>query len=191
LGIVFTLLVLGIIRSSTPVVGNSMNPTIHDKENVNLSSFTILNKLFFKPQKGDIVTFESGRTSNTDGQIVSYIKRIVAVGGDEVSIRDGFLYVNNELVKEPYTAKPRSTFGGSFLADCKTIKIPDGYYFALGDNRKRSKDSRDVGLVSIKEIESILPMKKQDQFKDRLRDASNDGVDHGLPLLIWMITIRG
>lgn len=181
LGIVFVLLVLGVIRSSTPVVGNSMNPTILDKENVNLSSFTILNKLFFKPQKGDIITFESGRTSNTDGQIVSYIKRIVAVGGDEVSIRDGFLYVNNELVKEPYTAKPRSTFGGSFLADCKTIKIPDGYYFALGDNRKRSKDSRDVGLVSIKEIESILPIKKQDQFKDRLRDASNDGADHGLP----------
>jgi len=181
LGIIFTLLVLGIIKGSTPIIGNSMNPTILDKENINLSSFTILNKLFFKPQKGDIVTFESGMTVDPDGQIASYIKRIVATGGDEVSIRDGFLYVNNQLIKEPYTVKPRSTFGGSFLPDCKTIKIPDDYYFVLGDNRKRSKNSREVGLVSINEIDSILPIDKQNQFKDRLRNASNDGIDHGLP----------
>lgn len=182
LGVVFMLLVFGVITTSTPVKGNSMNPTILNEEHIDLSSFTFLNKLFFKPQKGDIITFESGRTSNPEGgEIVSYIKRIVAVGGDIVSIRDGFLYVNNELVKEPYTAKPRSTFGGSFLADCKTITIPDGYYFVLGDNRKRSKDSRDIGLVSVKEIESILSIKKQEKYQDRLRDASNDGTDHGLP----------
>jgi signal peptidase I len=181
LGIFFALLFLGIIRNSTPVEGNSMNPTILDKENINLSSFTFINKFFLKPERGDIVTFESGRTVEEDGQISSYIKRIVAVGGDSISIRDGFLYVNNELIKEPYIDKPRSTFGGSFLEDCKTIKIPQDYYFVLGDNRKRSKDSRELGLVSINEITSILPTKKQEQFKDRLRDASSDGLDHGLP----------
>lgn len=174
------LFIFGFIRPSTPVSGNSMNPTILDQEQVELSSFTFLNKYFLKPKRGDIVTFESGRTSSSDGEIVSYIKRIVALEGDEVTIRDGYLYVNGQLVKEPYTAKPRSTFGGSFLADCKTIKIPNDYYFVLGDNRKRSRDSREVGLVSINEIDSILPVSKQSEYQDRLRDASSDGLDHGL-----------
>lgn len=109
------------------------------------------------------------------------LKGVLSVSGDEVTIRDGFLYVNNELVKEPYTAKPRSTYGGSFLPDCKSIKIPDGYIFALGDNRKRSKDSREVGLVSLNEVESFLPVAKQSQFSDRSRDTNNDGTNHGLP----------
>lgn len=182
LGVAYILLLFGLLTLSTPVIGNSMNPTILNEENIKLSSFSLIDKYLLKPQIGDIITFESGRTSNPEsGEIASYIKRIVAVGGDKVSIRDGFLYVNDELVKEPYTAKPRSTYGGSFLTDCKTITIPKDYYFVLGDNRKRSKDSREIGLVSINEIQSILPIEKQSQFQDRLRDASNDGTDHGLP----------
>jgi signal peptidase I len=180
-GVLLLLLFFGVINSSTPIIGNSMNPTIRDQENIRLTSYSFIYKIFQPPKKGDIITFSSGRTANPNGEISSYIKRIVAVGGDEVIIKDGFLYVNNELVKEPYTAKARSTFGGSFLPDCKNIKIPNGYLFTLGDNRKRSKDSRDIGLVSINEIESILPVSKQTQFKDRSRDASSDGTNQGLP----------
>lgn len=181
LGVVFLLFVFGIINPGVEVIGNSMNPTLLDKQNVKLSSYAFFQKIFQQPKRGDIVVFKSGRTSDPNGNLASYVKRIVAVGGDEVSIRDGFLYINNELIKESYTAKPRSTFGGSFLPDCKSIKVPNDYFFALGDNRKRSKDSREIGLISIDEIENILPVNKQGQFKDKVRDASNDGVDHGLP----------
>lgn len=181
LGFVILLFIFGIINPGVQVIGNSMNPTLTDKQNVKLSSYAFFQKFFQQPKRGDIVVFKSGRTFDPDDNLASYVKRIVAVGGDEVSIRDGFLYINNQLVKESYTAKPRSTFGGSFLPDCKSIKVPNGYFFALGDNRKRSKDSREIGLISIDEIENILPVSKQGQFKDKARDANNDGVDHGLP----------
>lgn len=179
--LLFVLFSLGIMTNSVPITGNSMNPTIEDKENINLYTFTFIQKILRPPKKGDLITFTSGRTSSDEGEIVNYIKRVVATSGDEVSIRDGFLYVNNQLIKEPYTVKPRSTFGGSFLQDCKTIKVPENFVFVLGDNRKRSKDSREIGFVSVNEIKNILPVNKQDQFKDRNRDASNDGIDQGLP----------
>jgi len=181
LGLVFLLIISGVITTNTPVIGNSMYPTIHDQETISLNSYTFFQKVFNPPQNGDIITFSSGRTASSSGELSSYIKRVVAVGGDEVSIRDGFLYLNNQLVKESYTAKPRSTFGGSFLPECKSIKVPKDYVFVLGDNRKRSKDSREIGLVSLNEIQSIMPINKQTKFKDRARDASNDGVDQGLP----------
>lgn len=180
-GLVFLLFLFGVINPGVEIIGNSMNPTLTDKQNLKLNSYAFFQKIFQQPKRGDIVVFKSGRTSDPDGNIASYVKRIVAIGGDEVSIRDGFLYINNQLVKESYTAKPRSTFGGSFLPDCKSIKVPNGYVFALGDNRKRSKDSREIGLISVNEIESLLPISKQGQFKDKARDASNDGFDHGLP----------
>lgn len=179
--IILSLIIFGVITSSTPVTGTSMMPTIHDKENVDLFSFTFIQKFFDPPQKGDIVTFSSDKTISANGENVSYIKRVVATRGDELTIKDGFLYVNNQIVQESYTAKPRSTFGGSFLPDCKSIKVPDDYVFVLGDNRKRSKDSREIGLVSINSIDNILPVHKQSQFQDRIRDTSNDTKNLGLP----------
>lgn len=157
-----------------------MNPTLSDKEIISMQSITFASKLFTTFNRGDIITFSSGRTIE-NGEVADYVKRIVGIAGDEIEIRDGFLFVNGKIAEEPYTLKPRSTFGSSFLQECKSIRIPKDYLFVLGDNRKRSKDSRDIGLVSIKEINGFLPVNKQTIFKDKVRLVSNDSPNQGMP----------
>ncbi|MBP8961036.1 signal peptidase I [Patescibacteria group bacterium] len=166
-------LFFGFTTFPTSVNGYSMLPTISDAEMIETYSFNRVLAIFKKPQRGDLVVFKSGKTIE-NGQLVNYLKRIIAVSGDEILIENGFVFVNGQALDEPYTMKPRSTFGGTFLEECKTLKVPEGYVFVLGDNRKRSEDSRSIGLIALDEINYILPFGKQDKYKDRWRDTSRD-----------------
>ena len=124
------ILVIGLSRVS----GNSMYPTL---ENGDVVLFFRLDKNY---SRGDIL---SVRMPNGE----YYIKRVVAVAGDEVDIQDGKLYLNGEIAEEPYAN------GETFAAEESNIEYPmtirDGMVFALGDNRTVSKDSRNYGAFSI------------------------------------------
>jgi len=176
----FITLVFGLNPINIPLKGNSMLPTFSDGEIIKVYHFSKFLSFLKKPKKGDVIVFQSGKTIK-DGELADYVKRIIAVPGDEILIRDGFVYLNGEVLEEPYTLKPRSTFGGSFTEECKPFKIPNSYFFVLGDNRKRSEDSRNLGLVSINEIKYILPFEKQEEYKNGWRDASRDKEFMGLP----------
>lgn len=117
------------------VVGESMEPTLKNKQ------VLALNKFSRNFEVGDIVVLRS-KTLNK-----SLIKRIVAKGGDTVSMVDGELYVNDVLVKPDYDTIP--TFE-SF----NTVVVPDGHYFVMGDNRPNSLDSRSekIGFINEKYI---------------------------------------
>lgn len=129
--------------------------------------------------RGDIITVEDDKTrkstEETYGTPSGWLKRVIALSGDRLEIRDGILYLNGEPQKETYTAKPRSTFGQSFLKECQEVTVPENSVFVMGDNRKGSRDSRDVGFFSVNDIRSALPYEKQlKTLSKNWHDASGD-----------------
>lgn len=81
----------------------------------------------------------------------SYIKRVIGVAGDHVLIEDGKVYLNGEELKEEYLAEGMQTPRTGHYYD---ITVPDGYVFAMGDNRTGSKDCREFGCIPLEKIES-------------------------------------
>lgn len=140
-------------------------------------------------QHGDMVAFQNDKTK----QILSeekkdeksgFIKRVIGVPGDTIELRDGFVYLNGQLLNEPYITTARSTYGGEFLKDCQKLVIPEDKYFVLGDNRKVSSDSRfDLGLISKADISYVLPLSEQKIYHALWRDTSKDDQGRGQPSL--------
>jgi signal peptidase I len=96
-----------------------------------------------KPRRGDIVVFKFPKDPSKD-----FIKRVVAVGGDTIMIRDKRVYVNDELQKEDYAVYtdsrilPSNGVYGTTRDNLAPLKVPEGKLFVMGDNRDESNDSR-------------------------------------------------
>jgi signal peptidase I len=159
----------------TSVHQSSMQDTLSE------GHMLIMDKLsytFSEPQAGDIIVFVNGEDSN--GFINKYkvflkdvklrftkeyrtnrlIKRIVAVEGDVVDIKNGFLYINDVLQDEPYVKGHTPGLGMSF-----PLTVDEDYVFVMGDNRENSLDSRSFGPIHINSIEGkaifrIFPFSK-------------------------------
>ncbi len=96
--------------------------------------------LFHPPHRGEVIVFRYPNDPTRD-----FVKRIIAVPGDTVEIRNGKTYVNNTLVQEPYvdsiapSSMPRTVMGAND-------------YFVMGDNRPHSNDSRSFGPIGMEYI---------------------------------------
>lgn len=120
------------------VNGSSMVPALQDKE---ILLFYRLDSQF---HPGDVVVFRK------DGQI-EYVKRIVAVAGDEVDLDEngGSLWINGKQAEESYIYT--KTLANSDKVSFP-LKVEEGQVFVLGDNRENSMDSRDFGCVNVADI---------------------------------------
>lgn len=148
------------------VDGASMSPNLHDQERV-LVNRTVyyhfdLNNLvnwipgvdregqneifpFHPPERGDIVVLNPPLPSSQP-----YIKRIIGLSGESIAFKDGYVYVNDKRLDEPYIDGAITRCGNSPY--CAIDEIPEGYVYVLGDNRDKSSDSRSFGLVEIEQI---------------------------------------
>jgi signal peptidase I len=138
--------------------------------------------------RGDIITARNDSIEKTTSEVYGtpsgVLKRIVALGGDSVEIRDGIFYLNGQAQKEQYTAKPRSTYGEDFLRECQKYSVPEDSVFLMGDNRKGSADSREFGPVKYSEIDSVIPLTKQVGTLDKnWHDTTNDLNDSQKPTI--------
>jgi signal peptidase I len=121
------------------IKGDSMQPNFPNGE------YLLTDKVsyrFGEPERGDVVVFEP---PGSDGE--EYIKRIVGLPGEELSVQDGKLYINGNMLAESYISETLKTSGGAFLNENDTVTVPSDNYFVLGDNRIASSDSRMWGFV--------------------------------------------
>lgn len=122
------------VSSRIRVESISMQPTLF------AGNFVLVNKLAYRlgtPGRGDIIVFRYP----PDPSQVPYIKRVIGLPGDHVHIEDGKVYINGEMLVEPYLTV-QTNRGGDWI-------VPDNSLFVMGDNRNNSSDSRSWGMVPL------------------------------------------
>lgn len=165
--------------SPTIVKQASMYPTLENNERLLLNRTFRITK--HKPKVGDIVTFQAPSSDYTGGIVdqsnpvgkyetdpgsrlgkvlfygfeftkISYIKRVIALEGQHVEIKDEGVYVDGVKLEEPYLKGDVKTESSVFT----DFVVPEGYFFAMGDNREFSRDCRVFGCIPYEKLEGIV-----------------------------------
>ena len=128
------------IMAPFKIPSGSMRPTLMEGDRILVNKFLFR---FQEPHRGDIIVFRYPEDRKR-----RFIKRLAAVGGDTVEIRDGHVFVNGARLEEAAIfATNRYYNQGSFGQDSEPVHVPAGDYFVLGDNSLSSHDSRFWGFV--------------------------------------------
>ena len=179
IAVVIAILIKYFVGTPTIVKQTSMWPTLEQNNRLILNRLTrTFGKM---PERGDIITFEAPSNNATGllasdlenpvakydneptnwwGKFIydvleigkeSYIKRVIALPGEHVEIKDGKVYINGEELDEPYLKDDVITEPTGVLQD---FIVPENTVFAMGDNREGSKDCRAFGCIPLEKIES-------------------------------------
>jgi signal peptidase I len=123
------------------VEGLSMYATLDDND------YLIANKIDYRlhaPQRGDIIILRPPADNSKD-----FIKRVIALPGEKLLIRDSVVYINGHRLEEPYLPEAWTTLNSPTpWSQGDGVVIPPNQYFVMGDNRNRSQDSRIFGPIS-------------------------------------------
>jgi signal peptidase I len=116
------------------VEGTSMAPSLSDQERIFINKFVYHVGVI---ERGDVVVFWYPLDPSK-----SFIKRVIGLPGDVIAIRQGRVYINGNLLKEPYVPAEYVD-----VSDYAPLRVPAGQYFVMGDHRISSNDSRMFGPV--------------------------------------------
>lgn len=181
IAIIIALVFRFFIVTPTTVKMSSMFPTLKESDKLILNRTIRISKQL--PNRGDIITFEApSKELYTDSEIEqsdkiakyqnqptdilnkfvyyvleinkkSYVKRVIALPGEHVEIKDGNVYINGEILDEKYLPDNVTT---NVYTGFNNFIVPDNCIFAMGDNRTGSKDCRNFGCVPLAKIEGIV-----------------------------------
>ena len=147
LEIVFLALVLYVVIQyavqTVHVLGSSMLYTLHDND------LLVASKISYKlhaPQRGDIIVFKPPDEASRD-----FIKRIIALPGERVRIVNSVVYINDQVLHEPYLPE-KWTYNNNWPPSGQDQIILPDQYFVMGDNRNHSSDSRTFGPITLDSI---------------------------------------
>jgi len=151
IALITSFIITSFLFQAVTVDGDSMLPTLHTKDRLILEKITYY---FCEPKANDIVVIKPPNDPDK-----KYIKRIVAVGGDTVQIKDQKLYVNGVEKNELYIKEKMNGPYDKNFENCLTV--PKNSFCVLGDNRNHSQDSRDknISFVSLKNILGKVPLR--------------------------------
>ena len=145
-GIFVSIFIAGVLvyflGMTTNVVGVSMEPTLYNEQKIFINRFVYV---ISSPDRGDVVVFLPNGNENAH----YYVKRVVAVPGDKVLVRNGVLYVNG--IESPWVTD-RVTDPG--IAE-NEITLGSGEFFCIGDNPRSSEDSRSANIGPVLETDII------------------------------------
>ena len=157
IAVVLALVVRTFFVQAFKIPTGSMRPTLVEGDRILVNKVIYGIKIPFTPwrlpeirdaKRGDLVVFHAPDDRKRD-----FIKRLVAVGGERIEVRDLRLWLNGKLLTEPPIFRELNYYNrGVFAQKGRPSKIPEDHYFFLGDNSASSRDSRYWGFLPKDEV---------------------------------------
>lgn len=157
IALIFALLIRTFVIQAFKIPSGSMIPTFEIGDRIFVSKFIYGAKIPFtdirlpalrQPQRGDIIVFASPDAPKKD-----FVKRLIALEGETVEIKDGNILINGRRINSPASIGANYYYNkGDFGKEGAAVTVPSGFYFVLGDNSANSRDSRYWGFVPKKNL---------------------------------------